>query len=151
MASPKTTVLNLRDLPKRLSNPLYIGRGSYWGNPYTIGKDGDRETVLAKYKRRLWADKAMMARLPELKGKQLLCFCSPQRCHGHVLAAALAWSESVPNVAKILNSVGPTADEIAAHRAKKAAEIDAARAKRRAAMADEEALRIASAEAAGLL
>ena len=27
---------------------FYIGRGSKWGNPFRIGPDGDRATVIAK-------------------------------------------------------------------------------------------------------
>jgi len=27
---------------------VYIGRPSKWGNPFVIGKDGDREEVIAK-------------------------------------------------------------------------------------------------------
>jgi hypothetical protein len=29
---------------------VYIGRGSKWGNPFVIGKDGDRDEVIAKYR-----------------------------------------------------------------------------------------------------
>jgi len=28
---------------------VYIGRGSKWGNPYVIGKDGNREEVIKQY------------------------------------------------------------------------------------------------------
>ena len=28
---------------------VYIGRGSKWGNPFVIGKDGTREEVINKY------------------------------------------------------------------------------------------------------
>ena len=30
---------------------IYIGRGSKWGNPFRIGPDGDRATVISKYER----------------------------------------------------------------------------------------------------
>lgn len=30
---------------------IYIGRGSKWGNPFRIGPDGDRASVIAKYER----------------------------------------------------------------------------------------------------
>jgi hypothetical protein len=30
---------------------IYIGRGSKWGNPFRIGVDGNRATVIAKYAR----------------------------------------------------------------------------------------------------
>ena len=67
---------------------VYIGRPSIWGNPFVIGKHGDREAVVAKY--REWIHKQpllMAATKKELRGKTLVCFCAPQACHGHVLAA----------------------------------------------------------------
>jgi hypothetical protein len=65
---------------------VYIGRPSKWGNPFVIGKDGTREEVIAKYKAKLLANSTltMMAKA-ELAGKDLVCFCAPQACHGDVL------------------------------------------------------------------
>ena len=31
------------------SGAVYIGRGSKWGNPFRIGEDGNRATVIAKH------------------------------------------------------------------------------------------------------
>lgn len=63
---------------------VYIGRGSKWGNPFVIGRDGTREDVIAKYREYLlYSDLALQ--VIELKGKDLVCFCSPQACHGDVL------------------------------------------------------------------
>ena len=33
---------------------VYIGRGSKWGNPFVIGKDGDRNSVCEKHRDYLW-------------------------------------------------------------------------------------------------
>ena len=41
------TVFNKYHKPP--STAVYIGRGSPWGNPFVIGKDGDRDTVCDKY------------------------------------------------------------------------------------------------------
>jgi len=68
---------------------VYIGRGSDWGNPFRIGPDGDREQVIERYRHWLFARKDLLARLDELDGKRLGCYCSPQKCHGDVLLAAL--------------------------------------------------------------
>lgn len=65
---------------------VYIGRGSPYGNPYIIGKDGTREEVVQKYKE-------YIERYPELielvkrnlKGRDLVCYCSPKNCHGLIL------------------------------------------------------------------
>ena len=65
---------------------VYIGRGSEWGNPYKIGVDGTRNQVIAKYEDMIRADEIMMKRAKLLlKGKDLLCFCAPSKCHGDVL------------------------------------------------------------------
>lgn len=70
----------------RSSFDVYIGRGSKWGNPFVIGKDGDRNEVCDKYERYLYSNPALMASISELRGKRLGCFCAPQRCHGDLLA-----------------------------------------------------------------
>ena len=76
---------------------VYIGRPSKWGNPFIIGRDGDRATVVEKYRAWLWdeikAGRVTEEQLLELSGKTLECFCSPQQCHGDVLIAAVAWAE----------------------------------------------------------
>lgn len=64
---------------------VYIGRPSYWGNPFVIGKDGTREQVIAKYEVWLRKQPKLMAVLIELKGKTLGCWCRPHACHGDVL------------------------------------------------------------------
>jgi hypothetical protein len=110
----KTVVLNLKNLPKRLSDPLYIGRGSDWGNPFYISKTCDRETSIRKFRQHLWRTPSLMQRLPELRGKQLLCFCAPEKCHGDVLVAALAWSDAHQSEAVTLGTEADTRHERAA-------------------------------------
>ncbi|KAA9007297.1 DUF4326 domain-containing protein [Paenibacillus spiritus] len=65
---------------------VYIGRGSIWGNPFVIGKDGDRDDVIRKYAEWIKAQPQLLNRLHELKGKTLCCFCKPKACHGDILA-----------------------------------------------------------------
>ncbi len=64
---------------------IYIGRPSKWGNPFTIGKDGTREQVIEKYREYILSRPDLLACLPELEGKVLGCWCSPNICHGDVL------------------------------------------------------------------
>lgn len=64
---------------------VYVGRPSPWGNPFVIGPDGDRDRVIARYREYLLASPALLARLGELRGKDLICWCSPQACHADVL------------------------------------------------------------------
>ena len=79
----QTIVINVR-----LTNnyDVYIGRGSPWGNPFHIGVDGTREEVIQKYREWLLQQPHLMAKLPELQGLALGCWCKPLPCHGDVLA-----------------------------------------------------------------
>jgi hypothetical protein len=79
---------------ERNPDHVYIGRrdpwgrweASKWANPFTIGDDGTRDEVLAKFRAYLLARPDLLAALPELKGKTLFCWCKPDACHGDVLA-----------------------------------------------------------------
>ena len=65
---------------------VYIGRGSPWGNPFRIGKDGNRDEVCEKFERMLRSSPVLVRRIKqELSGKDLVCFCAPRRCHGDTL------------------------------------------------------------------
>lgn len=76
-----TQVVNLR----KSSYDIYIGRPSKWGNPFEIGKDGERLEVLAKYKEWILTQQHLLDSLGELDGKILGCFCYPMICHGNIL------------------------------------------------------------------
>ncbi len=67
------------------SAAVYIGRGSKWGNPFRIGADGDRATVIAKFERWLRDRHDLLRALDELCGKNLVCYCAPAACHGDLL------------------------------------------------------------------
>ena len=71
---------------KRNPHDVFIGRPSKWGNPFIIGRDGEREQVIAKHAFWLLQQPELLAALPELKGKRLGCFCAPNSCHGDTLA-----------------------------------------------------------------
>tara|TARA_B100001939_G_C16870620_1_gene586231 strand:+ start:922 stop:1185 length:264 start_codon:yes stop_codon:yes gene_type:complete len=71
-------------------NDVYIGRGSKWGNPYRIGVHGSRDAVIAKYRDYLESNEHLKRALPELRGKNLVCYCKPKACHGDVLMEYLA-------------------------------------------------------------
>lgn len=75
---------------KRERYDIYIGRGSKWGNPFVIGRDGSRAEVIAAYEKWLRAQPQLLRDLPELRGKVLGCWCAPRPCHGDVLAKLAA-------------------------------------------------------------
>src|ERR1051326_5882680 len=88
-----TRVVNLKH--GRPQGSIYIGRAQngydgYWGNPFKLGRDGNREEVLQKYdewlSHKIQSDILFRSRLYTLRGKVLACFCIPEKCHGMRLA-----------------------------------------------------------------
>lgn len=79
-------------------NHVYIGRNmdfyvkgarkSVWANPFSVKKYG-REGCLREYERYIRGSPELMARLEELRGKELGCWCKPEECHGDVLVRLL--------------------------------------------------------------
>jgi len=84
---------------KRASNipkdAVYVGRPTKWGNPFshvdgTLAqfRVGTRDQAVASY--RVWLlttkeGEALLAQLGELRGKDLVCWCAPAKCHADVL------------------------------------------------------------------
>lgn len=83
---------------------VYIGRdmsfyvdganASMWANPYRVNNNNKNKTKiiyysldesLKKYREHIESSSVLLAKLPELKGKTLGCWCKPNRCHGDVL------------------------------------------------------------------
>lgn len=94
---------------------VYVGRDYLgyrdlgWGNPFHLKTTGPaaagilagvgaappddlppgpigRDRAIRCYERWLRAQPALLARLPELRGKTLGCWCAPEPCHADVLA-----------------------------------------------------------------
>lgn len=80
-----TTVVDKREK----AYDVYIGRGSKWGNPFKIGRDGTRADVIRKYEDYILGRTDLLACLEELRGKRLGCFCAPLACHGDILKKLL--------------------------------------------------------------
>lgn len=96
----QTTVINIKDAPdgwQTDSHYVYIGRynsrygvqKSRWHNPFKLTTDNteQREQCCIQYTRYLLKNLHLPGYLDELKGKTLVCYCSPKLCHGHVLAS----------------------------------------------------------------
>ena len=77
---------------------VYIGRGSPFGNPFRIGRDGNREQVIELYTQRfmvlMLTDAKFRICIQALKGKRLGCYCKPLACHGDVIVDYLDGGES---------------------------------------------------------
>ena len=84
---------------------IYIGRpgrgaAGIFGNPFKIGRDGNRDQVIEKYRKyfheKLESDPVFKKEVQKLKGKRLGCFCKPMSCHGDVIAEYLDKEEERP-------------------------------------------------------
>ena len=85
-------VWNKQD-PACPEDAVYIGRPTKWGNPYTHLNKGslakfrttNREEAVKSYKHWLWSSPELLKAIPELRGKDLVCWCKPAICHGDIL------------------------------------------------------------------
>lgn len=78
---PKVLNKSVSGLPK---GAVYVGRPSKWGNPYLIGRDGDRDEVIQKFTAYI-LNSDLIHNVMELRGKDLVCWCAPEACHADIL------------------------------------------------------------------
>ena len=84
-------VVNLRH--ESIGDAVYVGRASprrglvesAFANPYRVDVDGTRAEVIEKYRSWILGRQDLLLRLPELRGRRLACWCSPEPCHADVL------------------------------------------------------------------
>lgn len=72
-----------------------IERGTPWGNPFRVNGLHGRRSAIARYRKWLFDQPELVRQVREqLGGKDLVCCCAPQPCHGDVLlevANAKGW------------------------------------------------------------
>lgn len=84
---------------------VYVGRPGVLGNPFVIGRDGDRAEVIEQYRRwlwnelqrgagQVWEEMQRLSKLAEAADLVLSCWCHPLPCHGEVIRAAITWCDS---------------------------------------------------------
>ncbi len=79
---------------------VYVGRGHPLGNQFVIGRDGDRDAVIEKYRRWLWEqikaeNSVVVDALKALsEDSQLVCSCAPKRCHAEIIRDAWNWMKA---------------------------------------------------------
>lgn len=88
-------VLNIKDFNHEVPvGAVYVGRPSKWGNPFTIkdpllpcglSKEEEHRVVVGEYRKYILNNPVLMSTLPELKGKDLVCYCAPLPCHADIL------------------------------------------------------------------
>lgn len=93
-----TNVIHIRNAPKdweKLNEYVYIGRAGkglsgYFGNPF---RDGTRAEIVKYFReyfeRQLLTNEVFAAKVLDLQGKTLVCFCKPLLCHGDVIVEYL--------------------------------------------------------------
>lgn len=75
---PKVHARQMRTAPP---GSVYIGRCSPWGNPFKIGEHGDRDTVCDRFEDEILPTLDVSS----LRGKHLICYCAPLRCHSDAI------------------------------------------------------------------
>jgi hypothetical protein len=78
MGEPR--VWNKRD-PNVPSDAIYVGRGTPWGNPFRMFTEDQRDAVCDKFEEVTLPGLDVTA----LRGKHLVCWCAPKRCHADAL------------------------------------------------------------------
>lgn len=86
------TVYNKRDTNVP-AEAVYVGRPSKYGNPYSHQsgtqarfKVATRADAISLYRVYLKSSPELLAEArEELRGKDLVCWCAPQKCHADVL------------------------------------------------------------------
>jgi hypothetical protein len=72
-----------------------VDRKSIFGNPFVMPGDGNRDDVCDLFGTTYLPNKkSILAALPSLRGKVLLCWCYPERCHAQSLIEALTGGPS---------------------------------------------------------
>ncbi len=83
MSDPPQVLNKQRDrIP---AGAIYCGRPSPFGNPFRVGCNGSRATVVARYERWIAEQPHLLARLEELRGRDLVCWWAPLACLCDVL------------------------------------------------------------------
>lgn len=83
---------------------VYVGRPTKWGNPFShLGKTlakyrcRTREEAIEKFAEYIKHQPRLLKDLHELKGKDLVCWCAPKRCHAEILMELANKNEEVKN------------------------------------------------------
>lgn len=110
-ASVMRAILNARDSAPGPGR-IYIGRPSPLGNPYEIGADGDRASVIQQYA--IWLEAGLRERDPVVltallgirASDALVCHCAPKRCHAEVISRVLSRTDWRPSLKRAKHYAG---------------------------------------------
>lgn len=80
-------IFNQRHLPIP-PDAVRVDRGTKWGNPYVMRdhSDAERNRVCNQFESLMLKQPGFVAAVKaELRGKDLVCWCAPKRCHAETL------------------------------------------------------------------
>lgn len=83
MPSKELRVHNIKNI-RDLSNYTYIGRGTIFGNPFILNRSGTRDVVINKFREYALNNPTLLYEISNID-KDLVCHCSPSKCHGDVI------------------------------------------------------------------
>lgn len=80
------TVINEKNPTPSPNKGIYVGRPTIWGEPhYPIVLKLTRRDRMWRYLWHLIANPLILNRIDELADCDLICYCAPKACHGHIL------------------------------------------------------------------
>lgn len=82
------TIWNIKD-SRTPADAVLVDRTTPYGNPFIIGRDGNRFEVIEKYMQWIWRKQQLQLRMmmrENLAGKDLVCHCHPLPCHASIVA-----------------------------------------------------------------
>lgn len=69
-----------------VDNAVYVGRPSDFGNPFSIKSTGSRTEAIKRFEKLVNNKQEFKQQIKnELRGKNLLCWCTPDPCHADIL------------------------------------------------------------------
>lgn len=80
-------ILNAFKVGLSVPNSVFVGRPSPYGNPFPLTQEKNRTLVIEKFRQWVMAPEQEGLRgraRRELEGKNLICYCSPKKCHAQI-------------------------------------------------------------------
>ena len=76
----------LNSLHGPLERPhILIDRTTIWGNPFHKAFGMTRAQCVERYEAWILDQPDLLEKIPQLRGKHLVCWCAPKLCHGDIL------------------------------------------------------------------
>lgn len=65
---------------------VLVDRRTKWGNPFVMRDESQRDAVCRRFEKHIQDHPELIPAIrAELRGKDLVCWCAPKRCHAETL------------------------------------------------------------------